>query len=64
MTIGKSKDLILSLQQSGLLNQDLSLDELIEKTEQLSEQLGATIANGTAGAFIIKHHEKRENVSF
>ncbi|MEK5251833.1 hypothetical protein MKX66_30660 [Bacillus sp. FSL R9-9530] len=52
----KRNDLILNLQKSGILNTDLSLNELMGRIEQLCEQLGATMANDTTGTFIVKRN--------
>ena len=58
MTIENNKAIISNLQKSGILNPDLSVDELLEKTENLCEELGATISgvedDGVPGIFMIK----------
>ncbi|PGU19072.1 hypothetical protein [Bacillus thuringiensis] len=54
METEKSNDLILNLQKSGILNTDVSLNELMGRIDQLCEQLGATMVNDTTGTFIVK----------
>ncbi|MBS4198556.1 hypothetical protein KHA93_02695 [Bacillus sp. FJAT-49732] len=54
----KNNDIILRLHQSGLLNPDLSLDELIELTEQLCKKIGATLLTEDMNQIFIHKNKK------